>query len=321
MINLPQENVKKLEVIPDSINYSKISTKINDILQKADNGHEFKAAEFTGYGGQDVRSLLKNVYKKCVYCENTSGEFNVEHYRPKTEVRQFDGDKTTQVKDVNEKEHPGYYWLSFELTNLLWVCALCNKGEGGKHSKFPTEKGFVFKHSTDKNNWKVNSITLLSEQPLLLHPLVDNPEEHLNVNFDGKLQPISSSEKGDMTIKVCNLNRDTLWRDERKKIIDNIFKNIHQQIDALTEIEQKDIEILVNEKGTESLYNYFQKTCFSCIGENKEWSNKFSSVYRAIYDNFKLFLENSKINSIINDSEKVFLTNAFEWYKKKNESV
>ncbi len=321
MINLPQENINKLAAIPDSVNYTSISEKINDILQKADNGYEFKAVEFTGYGGKDVRSLLKDVYQKCVYCENTSGEFNTEHYRPKTEVRQFDGDKTTEVKDSNDRKHPGYYWLTFEVSNLLWVCALCNKGEGGKHGKFPTKNGFIFKHSINKADWKVDSSVLLAEQPLLLHPLVDKPEEHLKVNFDGKLLPIKNSEKGDMTIKVCNLNRDTLWRDERKKIIDNIFKNIHVQINALTEIEKKDVEILVNEKGTEPLYHYFQKTCFSCIGENKKWSNKFSSVYRAIYNDFKLFLENSEINKIINDTEKIFLINAFEWYKKKNESV
>lgn len=51
---------------------------------------------------------------KCAYCEdviegNQPGD--VEHYRPKKEVRDIDNQIITRVKDGERFSHPGYYWL------------------------------------------------------------------------------------------------------------------------------------------------------------------------------------------------------------------
>jgi len=318
MVNLPQESKDKLANIPASIRYSNISHKIEHILNEADKGK--KPTDFTGYGGQDVRELLKDVYKKCVYCES-DGNLETEHYRAKAEVRGFDGTKTWAVIDENKKKHRGYYWLAYEITNLLWVCGDCNRGVGGKHNKFPIKGKYVFQHLKDKNEWKVNSKTMLGEEPLLLHPLVDNPEEHLKVDSNGSLKAINNSEKGDMTIKVCNLNRDSLWLNKRKKIIDDFFKEIHVFINQLIEYEENNIEIIESQKGLKKLVQFIEHLFFKKIAENKVWDKPFSSVYRAIYNDFDDFFEQSNINRVITSEEQRFLKKAFAHFKQRNEVI
>lgn len=308
MINLPDSQKEKLNNVPASINYSIIKDKIEDILQKADNGHQFKSSEFFGYGGEDVRNLLKDVYKKCVYCEIT-GNLDIEHYRPKAAVRQFNGQRSFPVKDANQQKHPGYYWLAYEITNFLWVCHDCNAGKGGKHNKFPTSGNYVFKHSTNKEEWKVSSETLLSEQPLLLHPLIDNFENHLKIDHQGRVAVLNNSKKGTMTIGTCNLNRDSLWLNERKKIIDSFFKKIHSHLLYLLEYDNE-----IMDQDVERLVLLF-KSIFDEIRENMNWDKKFSRVYWHIYNDFAQFVTHSKVNGALVDEERRFLIIIFNHYR------
>ncbi len=317
MINLPQESKDKLNNIPESINYSNIESKLNEILEKANNGIKTTSKEFIGYGKEDVRTLLKDSYKKCVYCE-TVGNLNIEHYRPKAKVREFDGLKTFPVKDSDNNLHWGYYWLAYEFSNFLWVCYDCNAGEGAKHNRFPTKNTHIFKHSTDKQKWNVNSQTLLDEEALLLHPLVDNPEEHLKINYKGELEAINNSEKGSMTIKVCNLNRASLRRDERKKITENFFKQTQEQLLNLIAYEESNnIETLIEDKGLQKIVLLF-KTYFDELKENTKWDKKFSRVYFFIYTEFENFAKNSVINRILTEDELEFLIKIFKYYKQNN---
>jgi len=113
-----------------------------------------------------IQFFLKETYKKCVYCEAT-GNLDIEHYRPKRNVRNFDGAKTTAVINSKGAKHNGYYWLKDELTNMLWVCHDCNAGEGGKHTKFPVKGTRIVEPQTDKKEWRVNSQTFINENALL----------------------------------------------------------------------------------------------------------------------------------------------------------
>ena len=73
------------------------------------------------YGGSQVKKMLKRAqHNKCCFCEkNQVDEYGaVEHFRPKSGYK----------IDKNQKKltKPGYYWLAYEWTNLLFVCAACN---------------------------------------------------------------------------------------------------------------------------------------------------------------------------------------------------
>jgi hypothetical protein len=133
---------------------------------------------------------------KCAYCEARVQDVafgEVEHYRPKRHVEEC-------------PEHPGYYWMAYELTNLLPSCQLCN-GYQAKMNHFPVR---------DKV-WARRREEMEREKPLLLNPYLQNPCEHL------RFRPLQDSpdrlllshvegktEEGKTSVEVLKLNRPNL---------------------------------------------------------------------------------------------------------------
>src|SRR6185295_18181901 len=90
------------------------------------------------------KSIKKEVYfakdgpfrGRCVYCETNITDFqhgDIEHFRPKKGVTD-EGDQPVVIPmaDGKNMEHPGYYWLAYQWTNLLPSCITCNQpGEEG----------------------------------------------------------------------------------------------------------------------------------------------------------------------------------------------
>jgi len=294
MINLPQNNIDdfwKDDFLNRNLNYDNQKNKT------------------------DIQIYLKNFYKKCVYCE-TTGNLEIEHYRPKGAVKEFDGTKTFDILDSNNKIHTGYFWLKNELSNMLWVCRDCNAGVGGKHTKFPIKGTRIFEAQTDKTEFRVNSNSFLNEKALLLHPLLDKPEEHLKVDFNGKLLSINNSEKGEMTINICNLNRFSLKNEERKTIIDNFFKQIQELLNYILDFLDTDIFKVLENSKIEKLVLIFE-TFFNILKINSAWDKKFSRVYYFMLIDFDNFIQNSEINKNLIKEEKEFLTKIFNYYLKK----
>jgi uncharacterized protein (TIGR02646 family) len=168
-----------------------------------------------------VREKLNEFYfSKCAYCELLC-KAEIEHYRPKKGV-------------TEDNLHNGYYWLCYEWSNLVPSCRYCNT-EGGKGNQFPI-KGtrvklppFDTQLRLDRENIKANAIFLLSEQPYLLHPEIDNPVNYLNFKIDLHGEGIEIigidgiNERGEQTIKICNLNREYLKLARKKNVIDEII--------------------------------------------------------------------------------------------------
>lgn len=154
--------------------------------------------EFNGKIWGKVKKYLFELFDgKCAYCEAkvTHVSFgDVEHFRPKGKVMEDDS-------------HPGYYWLAYDLRNLLPSCALCNQG-GGKMNQFPVDKNLRANGPADP---------LRKEKPLLLHPCFDeSPEKHIVFtipNLERRLflgTVYGRTKRGKTTIKICNLNREPL---------------------------------------------------------------------------------------------------------------
>ncbi len=162
-----------------------------------------------------VRIALKKLFhEKCAYCETkiTAGsDWDVEHFRPKGGV-------------AENPAHPGYYWLTYEWTNLYPSCTHCNQrrkdrprwgdltmtGAGGKGDQFPLEKeeARAMSHLDD----------IRQEQPILLDPCFDVPEDHLSFDVTGQITNINDSRKGIVSIGVFHLTRRRL-RDARREIV------------------------------------------------------------------------------------------------------
>jgi hypothetical protein len=173
------------------------------------------------YKGQ--RDLLLRTFNgKCAYCEVklTAGQIkgDVDHYRPKGGII----DEKGQIVYVFDKRtnrnrpHPGYYWLAYEWWNLLPSCIGCNRpgrdlsGEmGGKWNYFPVSGSYALWPGEER-----------SEEPLLLNPWIDNPNDHLK--FDDELGFIQyRTPRGELTINLLKLNRDGLL-EERRAAIDAV---------------------------------------------------------------------------------------------------
>lgn len=151
---------------------------------------------------------------KCAYCESDllNCEWDVEHFRPKGRVAEND-------------KHPGYYWLTYEWTNLYPACKFCNQRRrdkpmwgdlteavtAGKLDQFPLadENSRIFSHEQQDK--------MYLEQRLLLDPCEDDPELFLRFDLMGQIHAVQENSQGKATIAICHLTRRRL-RVIRKKI-------------------------------------------------------------------------------------------------------
>lgn len=164
-------------------------------------GDRQKRFTFSAYRSQDVvRSLGPLFHDKCAYCETrvgAAGPLDVELYRPKGGV-------------AESPSHPGYWWLAADWQNLLLSCADCNRQRkhqdsdqwtvSGKANRFPLSD--ESKRAFDPHG------ELDREEPLLLNPCVDTPQDHLVFDWNGKVT--SDTIRGQTTIAVLGLNRSRL---------------------------------------------------------------------------------------------------------------
>ncbi len=143
------------------------------------------------YGAPDVREALFALFNgKCAYCETPVGAvqpLNVEHHRPKSGAIDLDG--------AFSPDH--YWWLAYEWENLLPVCVDCARAKG---SRFPVAKERAHDPQT--------GIDLLAEEPYLLDPRLEVPEEHIAFAEDGTA--VGRTDRGRVTIETLGLNRTGL---------------------------------------------------------------------------------------------------------------
>ena len=147
---------------------------------------------------------------------------DVEHWRPKGMIIEEDGLKVW----------PGYYWLAANWDNLLPSCIDCNReryqrlmpnGELeplGKGNRFPLRDPTKQAKAPDEES---------GEDPLLLHPCQDDPDEHLEFTVQAVVRPKLQSDrqpspKGRASIDVYALNRAGL---------------VHERLQVLRLIQQR----------------------------------------------------------------------------------
>jgi uncharacterized protein (TIGR02646 family) len=158
-------------------------------------GREAKPFSFESkvYGHSTVKKALKAAqHDKCAYCEanfagNASGD--VEHFRPKA---------FSQQSKSAAKLYPGYYWLAYAWSNLLYACELCNRPV--KRNLFPLKDPTTrARRSTDD---------LAAEEPLLINPAGPaDPRDHIRFRHN---KPYGITERGRETVKTMDLDRSQL---------------------------------------------------------------------------------------------------------------
>lgn len=152
-----------------------------------DANKHFKLGNLTEYSfgsGYEVfrDELINDQGAKCCYCEKPVSNGQIEHYRPKGAYQQV---------IAGPKISPGYYFLVYRWENLLISCAECN-ASGQKGILFPINSA----------NRATNLSTLRHEDPIIINPCYDNPEDHITFKRD---VPVSLTDRGKLNIEIFKL--------------------------------------------------------------------------------------------------------------------
>ena len=151
-------------------------------------------------------------HDRCGYCElpvTGSHDGDVEHYRPKGEVRILDPDN--QGREAKNRSNvsnrgslrtigTGYWWDAYSWDNYLLSCAVCN--QKWKKNFFPTAGDPLERNRPTEG---------ANEVELLIHPFGDeNPADHFSYEMNGIINGLT--EKGHATIETVGLWRESLVR-------------------------------------------------------------------------------------------------------------
>jgi hypothetical protein len=164
-------------------------------------------------------------HRKCAFCEGDAAvqQFgDVEHFRPKSEIRhlQNEGKERQDSPKVKGRNGllvgiTGYWWLAYDWDNYILACEICNRQ--WKANFFP-----IVEEPRAKDAPKFG----VAETPLLLHPFEGPmPRDHLEYNDLGQVIPRTGSAHGVATIRTLGLNRIGLMeqrRDIAAAVIDNL---------------------------------------------------------------------------------------------------
>jgi hypothetical protein len=165
--------------------------------------------------------LHSNFYGKCAYCESSIASNqpgDVEHFRPKGRLTDSNN-KPIMIDDGNGGQipHPGYYWLAYHFENLLPSCIDCNRPSRGnsggtligKWDQFPV-----------KGNRATQPGEEVHEQPLLINPSLEDPDNYLEIDELGILH--GRDDRGEKCIDLFGLNMREALVNERKSAYENV---------------------------------------------------------------------------------------------------
>jgi len=163
-----------------------------------------------------VTRALANLYHgKCAWCERKIDNIEIDHYRP-----------------LNP-----YFWTCYEWSNLLPACETCMSFRG---SSFPlaNPKGRIERPPTGIADWRADRF-MLAEQPLILHPEIDDPSAYLGYYEDGRIFDKNGGGRGITTIELFQLNR--------RELVTTRFQ-IHSFLSVLLReaLRSKDFDVIDN---------------------------------------------------------------------------
>jgi hypothetical protein len=185
--------------------------------------------------------LLELFRQKCAYCESKIANTqpgDVEHFRPKGRVVD-DNFKPIRVKHAvkGEINHPGYYWLAYDWSNLLPSCIDCNRfrksgatakvivnkadSGAGKADRFPLEDETTRACAPDGETM---------EKALLINPGELDPADHLEFCSNGTIKP--KTRRGETTLKVFGLNSREDLVEARRLAFKNAVSSFREWINS-----------------------------------------------------------------------------------------
>lgn len=192
----------------------------------------FRAAgrydERSGIWGEVKAVYVALQHAKCAYCERRLAglpygaiEHDVEHFRPKSEVKRWPGERIARERGIaydfetGAESREGYYLLAYHPWNYATACKTCNSAL--KSSYFPVAGR---RASGADDPWK-----LKTEKPFLLYPIGELDEDPETVITFVGLLPVPRARSGhrfrraQVTIDFFELDtREELLRERAEQI-------------------------------------------------------------------------------------------------------
>jgi uncharacterized protein (TIGR02646 family) len=182
------------------------------------------------YAHPTVKQALERAqHGKCCFCESKVGHItagDVEHFRPKAGWRQ---------QDDGPLEQPGYYWLAYEWTNLLFACEMCNRRH--KRNAFPLRD--------PAQRARTHRDSIAAEEPLFIDPAGAVDPETLISFHEEVAFSVDDNEAGRETIQALGLNREALI--ERRRDRYQWIRHLHQMVHRLSPADRAEIQAEVAE--------------------------------------------------------------------------
>ena len=229
---------------------------LNQIEELVEEGKPWSKKKFYLWKKDDKVKpfLFKEQHGKCCYCEwslHNKMESDVEHFRPKAEVSEAE-------------KHSGYWWLVYDWDNLLISCANCNRLF--KKASFPLK-------DESKRAYKKGD-NLSKEEPLLINPLKENPENFIGYNLPNEgescfmIKAVGKCERGRKTVEFTGINaREPM--EKRAKLFKRLqsLKKFFEQSFKEELVESKFYELISEEFCTSDsdfsgFTNFYLKTVF-----------------------------------------------------------
>lgn len=162
--------------------------------------------------GADVLEHLMQLFRsKCAFCEAPGDRkvLKVAWYRPPGSATDLDGASSA----------PHYAWLAYAWENLYLTCSRCDLARG---RRFPCRRA--------RGAVGAPVAHLASEEPVLLDPCGDDPDEHLVFDESGSVS--GETERGRGSILMLDLNRTDLLPRRAAAVTEAIGQWRHRQLDA-----------------------------------------------------------------------------------------
>jgi uncharacterized protein (TIGR02646 family) len=237
------KRIRNLVDEPQSLRSEKARRELQKAEEHYDSGSTEPFKRFNIYRSEDVKVQLEKLfYGKCAYCESdykTSGEINVEHFRPKGRIDLVNGRRLI----------PGYWWLAAKWSNLLPSCRNCNIVHNydiggmteslGKGNFFPLPVNDNLRHVPVRGSERF-------ELPLLINPSEEDPQKfiYFENSIIDKYSIVKARDtdehirlKGEASKKYYALNRPPLVKTRTEEIMKlyNVLNGIEDNIEDLLE--------------------------------------------------------------------------------------
>jgi uncharacterized protein (TIGR02646 family) len=249
-LNKPEQ---RLTIPHATTGICRLETATNKIIARNDNGESlvFNQKLYTDDSiKQELMVTVQN--NKCCYCEKIIvDDFEVEHYRPKE-----------AVVHGGQLSKPGYYWLTYDLDNLLYSCNKCNKIKG---NDFPLEDEVVRARNHNMN--------IEDESPQIINPCIQNPNDYLE--FLGLEMVAKSGDNfntATKTIDTIKLDRNELFH-----LRSNKYFELRTYVHDVYELAKSDDEL---EKEA-------RVKCIEYLDSNIESDKEFSMMVKCNYEQLK----------------------------------